>query len=431
MKKRILAMLMALSMIFALAACGSNGDKPSDNPPANNSESQPGGEETPNGGEPAAKTGTLKIGLLVHQTGWFAGVDTPNYNEFNAMVKYVNEDLGGWTVGDTTYTLEAVCVDGQSDYAALNTAALSLVDAGVDFVVETNDFWVNTVSNVFEEEGIMHVSAYCVLAPDYITPDNTMAFTGGNGSAGDYSTTFAALAEHYPDVKTVVMCENDNGNIDTTYPVVKAAGAQYGIEVIDKIIYPGDTTDFNTVAIQVVESGADCFLGAGSPDAYGAILKAVRAQGSDMICACCQGKPATTLMEYAGADASYNAFTLGPSTREADKDKNTDILNAVVEKVRAMYGDETAATFDGAAANCLYIMLQLMQRSGSVDPAVVAAEWEKGGTLDTIYGTGTIGGEETYGVANHAIGSPRSVSIIDKDAEDGWRFAGWIETLIP
>ena len=433
MKKRILAMLMALVMIFAMAACSNTaGDEQQSEQPSD-SQTQPVESEQPSESTPAetTKTDTLKIGLLTHQTGWFAGVDTPNYNEFNAMIAYVNEDLGGWKVGDTTYTLEAVCVDGASDYAVLNTAALALVDAGVDFVVETNDFWVNTVAPVFEEEGIMHVSAYCVLAPGYIIPENPLAFTGSNGTGGDYATAFAALAKYYPDVKSVILANDDNGLKEEMLDLMQKYADPYGIEVKGFVIYPGDTTDYTPYAQQLVDSGADAFLGNGSPDAYGALLKAVRAMGSDMVCACAQGKTATTLMEYAGADASYNAFTLGPSTRESDKALNTDILNALVEKVREMYGDENAATFDGAAANCLYVLMQLMQKTGSVDPEVVAAEWAKGGTIETIYGTGTIGGEETYGVANHAIGSPRSVSIIDPTAEDGWYFAEWIETLVP
>lgn len=426
MKKRVLALLLSGALLLPLAACGN--DTPGSSTPPDN--------DTPPASQPAndgtgGATDTLKIGLLVHQTGWFAGVDTPNFNEFNAMIDYVNNDLGGWTVGDTTYTLEAVNADGQSDYTALNTAALSLVDAGVDFVVETNDFWVNSVANVFEEEGIMHVSAYCVLAPDYITEANTMAFTGSNGTGGDYATAFAALNKYYPDVKSVVLANDDNGLDETMITLMQKYAEPYGIEVKGMVIYPGDTTDYTAYAQQLVDSGADAFLGNGSPDAYGALLKAVRALGSDMVCACAQGKTATTLMEYAGADACYNAFTLGPSTREADKSQNTDILNDLVAKVAEMYGAENAATFDGAAANCLYVLLQLMQKCGSVDPADVAAEWEKGGEVETIYGTGTIGGEETYGVANHAIGSPRSVSIIDPEAEDGWYFAEWIPTLVP
>ena len=375
MKRRILALLLSGAMLLPLAACGNSDSGNTSTPPADNnspSASQPAGNDTQ-----ATKTDTLKIGLLVHQTGWFAGVDTPNFNEFNAMIDYVNNDLGGWTVGDTTYTLEAVNADGQSDYTALNTAALSLVDAGVDFVVETNDFWVNSVASVFEDEGIMHVSAYCVLAPGYITEENTMAFTGSNGTGGDYATAFAALDKYYPEVESVILANDDNGLDETMLDLMQRYAEPYGIEVKGMVIYPGDTTDYTAYAQQLVDSGADAFLGNGSPDAYGALLKAVRALGSDMVCACAQGKTATTLMEYAGEEACYNAFTLGPSTREEDRDQNTDILNALVDKVADMYGEENAATFDGAAANCLYVILQLMQRCGSVDPAdIKAALWD-------------------------------------------------------
>lgn len=422
MKKKLLALLLACAMVLSLAACGGSA--------ASSAEAAPTPAEG-SAAEAAPSGDTLKIGLLVHTTEWFAGVDMPNFYEFNAMVDYVNEELGGWTVGDKTYQLEAVCVDGKSDYDALRQGAISLADAGVDFVVETNDFWVASCADVFEEEGIMHASAYCVLAPGYITPEHPLAFTGSNGTGGDYATAFAALNKYYPDVKSVVLSNDDNGLDETMMDLMRKYAEPYGIEVKGMVIYPGDTTDYAPIAQKLVDSGADAFLGNGSPDAYGAILKAVRALGSDMVCACAQGKTATTLMEYAGKDACYNAFTLGPSTREADKDKNTDIMNALIAKVAEKYGAESAATFDGAAANCLYIMLQFMQKTGSVDPKVVAAEWEKGGTVETIYGTGTIGGAETYGVANHAVGSPRSVSIIDPEAEDGWYFAEWIDTEIP
>ena len=353
------------------------------------------------------------------------------------LVKICKDGIGNRALvaGDITTTGQLMEPRGTLTYNELYEAyqeqMKALVDAGVDFVVETNDFWVASCADIFEEEGIMHTSAYCVLAPGYITPEHTMAFTGSNGTGGDYATAFAALNKYYPDVKSVILANDDNGLKEEMLGLMQKYAEPYGIEVKGMVIYPGTTTDYTPYAQQLVDSGADAFLGNGSPDAYGALLKAVRALGSDMVCACAQGKTAPTLMEYAGADACYNAFTLGPSTREADKEQNTDILNALVAKVAEKYGAENAATFDGAAANCLYIMLQLMQKCGSVDPAVVAAEWEKGGQVETIYGTGTIGGEETYGVANHAVGSPRSVSIIDPEAEEGWYFAEWIPTEVP
>lgn len=433
--KKSLALLLVLVFCFTLASCGAGntGASPASSPaPAS---SAPASSAAPESEAPATqelKTGTLKIGLLIHTTNWFAAIDMPNYYEFNAMVDYVNNVLGGWQIGDTLYQIEAVNVDGQSDNEALRAGAISLVDAGVDFVVETNDFWVMSCEDIFEEAGVLHSCAYPVYVPGYMGPDNPMAFTASNGAVGDYASAFNVLHEAYPDVKTVIFANDDNGINELLFGLMKTYGAQYGITVLDEFIkYPGDTTDYSAVALQIVQSGADCFMGQGSPAAYGAILKEVRAQGSDAVCACVQGKPATMLMEYAGADASSNAFTLGPSTREEDKSKNTDIFNAVVEQVRKLYGDDAAKSFDGAACNNLYVMLQAMQKAGSVDPKEVKTAWENMGTVNTIYGPGTTGGETTYGIANHAIGSPRSVSIIDPTAKDGWSFWGWIDVKIP
>jgi branched-chain amino acid transport system substrate-binding protein len=379
-----------------------------------------------------AVTETLKIGLLVHQTDWFAGVDMPNFYEFNAMVAYVNDELGGWKVGDTTYALEAVNMDGRSDPEALRAGAIALVDAGVDFVVETNDFWVVANESVFEEAGVLHASAYCTYVPGYLGEENPMAFTASDGSIGDYAAGFEVLNKVYPEVKSVVCVENDNGVNELLFERMRSYGSQYGIDVLDDyIMYAGDTTDYSAVALQIVNSGADCFMGNGVPEAYGALLKEVRALGSDAVMACIQGKPVTMLMEYAPADALYNGFTLGASTRASDLNMNPDLLNKVVEKVRELYGDEVAATFDGAACNNLYVMLQCMSIANSVDPKEVAKAWENLTTVDTLYGTGTAGGLETYGIANHAIGHPKPVSVIDPEAEDGWKFWGWIDVAIP
>ena len=416
--KKLLSVLLALAMIFALGVTAFAAEEAPELVGADLS-------EIPEGAE------VLKVGLMVHTTGWFAGVDTPNFNEFNAMVDYVNAN-GGWEVGGTTYYLEPVFVDGQSDYPALRNAAMSLVDAGVQFVVETNDFWVNSCADVFEEEGILHASAYCVgNNTGYLIPENPLAFTGTNGAIGDREAAFAALQKYYPDVKTVAYANDEQGTDDTTLPMLEEMAARYGMEMVGSVVYPGEVTDYSSYAQMLVDTGADAFIGNGSPNAYGALLKAIRALGSDMVMACVQGKPVTMVMEYAGADASYNGFTIGTSTRESDAERNTEMFNALVEVVREKYGDDAAATFDGAAANTLYVILQLMQRAESVDPADVAACWEAGGEIDSLYGPATIGGTETYGVENHAIGHPRPVSIMDPEAEDGWYFADWIPVTLP
>ena len=365
-------------------------------------------------------------------TDWFAAVDMTNYHEFNAMVAYINDDLGGWKIGDTTYMLEAVIVDGRSDGEALRGAAMSLVDAGVKFTSVTNDFWVISCQDILEEGGVLQSNNYPVYVPGYFSPDNPLTFTASNGSVGDYGAGFEVIHRVYPDVKTVIFCENDNTVNYGLMPLAQEYASQYGITVMDKyVMYAGDTTDYSAVALQIVESGADCFFGNGTPEAYGAILKEVRALGSDQVMACIQGKPVKMLMDYVSPEARYNGFTLSASTKPADRNLNTDMLNAIVEKVRELSGDEQAANFDGAACNNIYVMLQFMQKAGSIDPFEVAKAWESASTVDTIYGTGRIGGLQTYGIANHAVGHPKPVSIMDPSDPDGWRFWGWVDVTIP
>ena len=447
--KKAIAIVLAVMMILSLAACGGSSASPAqldeilstlksiqstldslEAAPAAPAPEAPAEEAPAEEAAPAGDAETLKIGLMVHTTGWFAGVDTPNFNEFNAMVDYINAN-GGWEVGGKTYMLEPVFADGQSDYPALRTAAMSLVDAGVKFVVETNDFWVNSCADVFEDEGIMHASAYCIGVPDYLIPENPLAFTGTDGATGDLRACMTILQKYYPDVHTVAYANDDNGGTDATYAQLQSFCGDYGLEMVGSVVYPGDTTDYSSYAQMLADTGADAFIGNGSPDAYGALLKAVRSLGDDMVMACAQGKPVAMVMEYAGADASYNGFTIGASTRASDADRNTPIFNDLVAAVREKYGDDAASTFDGAAANTLYIMLQMMQKAGSVDPEAVAAAWAEGGDIDTLYGPGSIGGNETYGVENHAVSHPRPLSQMNPDAEDGWEFVDWVDVLVP
>ena len=444
--KKAIAILLTVLMLFTLAACNKTTDPTPGGQSGQSSQpeqsSQPGQSAAPgqsaspdnSGQQPSAAAGTeiLKVGALIHLTDWFAAVDMTNYYEFNAMVAYINENLGGWEIGGTTYMLEPVIVDGQSNPDSLRTGAMSLVDAGVNFVAVTNDFWVMACQDIFEEAGVMQLNNYCVFVPGYMSPDNPMTFTGNNGSVGDYASGFEVLHNVYPEVQSVIFVNDDNGVNEGLFGLMKMYGTQYGIDVLDDYLkYSGDTTDYSAIALQIVNSGAGAFMGNGAPDAYGALLKEVRALGSDIVMACLQGKPISMVMEYAPESARYNGFTLGASTKASDVSKNTDIFNGIVEKVRELFGDEQASNFDGAACNNLYIVLQCMQAAGSIDPRDVARAFENMTSVNTIFGTGTVGGLQTYGIANHAVGNPRPVSIMNPSADGGWEFWGWIQVAIP
>ena len=397
----------------------------------------PGGAERPEETPPApvdadlsmipAGAETLKIGLLLNTSGTFADVDVPRRSEFNAMIDWVNAQ-GGWEIAGTAYFLEPVYEDGRSDASALRAAALRLADAGVRFVVETDDLRAGSCADIFEDAYVLHASVGCAgSGGGYLIPENPLAFTGAGGTAGDLRACLAVFGRYYPDVKTVVYAGEDG---DEIFSLLTGMAAACGVEVVGCAACPGGA-DYDAWAVQLVDTGADGIVCLGSPEVCGALLKAVRGLDSGMVVGCARGIPAAAVRECAGGDAGFGCFTLGPSARKSDRAGNTRLYNELVDILRARYGEDAAASFDGAAANTLYTILQMMRRAGSLDPLDAADAWTGGGEVDSLYGPASVGGTETYGVVNHAVGTPRAVSILEPEAEDGWGFAGWIAADLP
>ena len=106
MKKKLFAMLLAASMVFSMAACGSGSSS------AASSAGSTGAPAAPASNAASAENTTtssgdnvLKIGALINTTGWFASIDYNNQIEMETLCKYYN-DQGGIDIGGTKYQLE-------------------------------------------------------------------------------------------------------------------------------------------------------------------------------------------------------------------------------------------------------------------------------------------------------------------------------------
>jgi hypothetical protein len=62
--------------------------------------------------------------------------------------------------------------------------------------------------------------------------------------------------------------------------------------------------------------------------------------------------------------------------------------------------------------NLLYQLVNVIKAADSIDPDVVKAKWEKMDTIETLYGTGVVSGDQTYGIKHHAIGFPFSYETV-------------------
>ena len=96
MKKlsKILALLLALTMLVSLAACGSSGDTTTSNPPSSNSEPAQGNDDNQGGGEPSADTVTLNWAIWDKDSTPYWTALAEGYMASHDNVKIEMTDLG-------------------------------------------------------------------------------------------------------------------------------------------------------------------------------------------------------------------------------------------------------------------------------------------------------------------------------------------------
>lgn len=404
MKKKLFAMLLAASMVFSMAACGSGSSS------AASSAGSTGAPAAPASNAASAENTTtssgdnvLKIGALINTTGWFASIDYNNQIEMETLCKYYN-DQGGIDIGGTKYQLELVVEDGGSDAEGIRSAAQRLVDQGIQYVIETNDFWVEGAIDIFENAGVMNIMAQNNMNHNVMNADIKYSYSFSDACTSQYSTALDVIKDQYPEVKSVVYCCDDNGVNKEQAALIEDACKRVGLEYNDAfIVYDGETTDFSSIALKVINSGADAFIGNGTPDNIAGLLKEVRSAGSDMLCAAVITLSPGALIAGSGLNDLSGAFTFGSDI--ATPEHNTDTFNELYKLFVDTYGQDNAAAWNGACMDNLYNLLQLMQGAGSTHVEAVRSYFDSIDSIETLFGTGVKCGEETFGVA-HLIAHP-------------------------
>lgn len=426
--RKLFALLMALAMIFALAACGSGSGSASSAAGDASPAAASGAEAAASGAEEAANSDNpvLKIGGLVNQTGWFATYDYNNALEMQCLADYYNNQ-GGITIGDTTYNIEVVVQDGQSDVEGIRSAAQLLADdADIQYVIETNDFWVAGALDIFENAGIMNIMSQNNLDFSAMGPDWSYAYSFYNACPAQFSAALQFVKNEYPDATKVVYCCDDNGSNTQQAALVQAVCEELGLEYVDQpVVFDAETTDFSAIALQLMNTGADVFIGNGDVTNSGSILKELRNNGSDMVCASVVGSNASMLKEACGLSDITRAFTMGSDLETPEN--NTDIFNEIYNLFKEEYGEDTAASWCGASVNNMYVLLQLMQGAGSIEVADVQAYYDTMESVDTLFGAGVPGGTETFG-CNHIVATPNSVTVLRDGVVE---FGGTVECSVP
>ena len=171
-----------------------------------------------------AQDNVIRIGFLAPLTGPVAAWGKPGLDGCEIWAERVNA-TGGIKLADGDYMVEFVGYDNEYDPAKARTGATKLIrEDGVSFIMMLGgDTWPG-VQPVAEKTGML----FSTLLPSDLSPDTTTLIAPAEVHPIYNVTGVEWLAENKPDLKTAVMCAQDDAlglpSVATYLAAFEAAG---------------------------------------------------------------------------------------------------------------------------------------------------------------------------------------------------------------
>ena len=202
----------------------------------------------------AADDNVIKIGFLAPLTGAVAAWGKPGLDGCQIWAEWVNK-AGGINIDGTAHTVEFVSYDNEYDPAKARTGATKLIrEDGVKFIMMLGgDTW----------PGVMPVAEHTgggggTLLPSDLSPDTTTLIAPAEVHPVYNVTGVEWLAENKPELKTAVMCAQDDALGLPSVATYLAAFEAAGIEMLDEpLLFDPATTDFAPVVTRLMSGNPD------------------------------------------------------------------------------------------------------------------------------------------------------------------------------
>jgi branched-chain amino acid transport system substrate-binding protein len=342
---------------------------------------------------------TLKIGVLADLSGFLSVFYIEAVNDIQITADYINEK-GGVTVDGKKYNIQLVVRDSKSSPDGALAAANQLIfQDQVKYAIGPIAFEGAATTPLFEQNKVLHIFNTTTTSRLEIGPDWPYAFTADD-SALDFSTVeFKIGKKEFPNAKTCVMILPDDGTAPYLIPSVTPILESMGYKILNDgqaVLYPNDMQDFSPVVSKLNSINPDImFQPEAAPPAVYGILGGIRALGNHAvyIASLFPGDP-NNVITAVGADAATNFAFLNYTK---DDPGLPPILKELISRL-----SPKAPFFTFTLGNCLMALTNVMKQANSLDIDAIKAKWESLDTIESVYGTGKVGGEKTYG-GRHSV----------------------------
>ena len=342
--KKILALVLALALLFALAACG--GSKSSDN--------------------------TITIGVYEPASG----DNGAGGKQETLGVQYANSVQPTVEIGGKTYNVVLKIVDNESSNDKAPSAAAELVNAGCSVVLGSYGSGVSIAGGpTFEAANIPAIGITCT----------NPAVTEGNGYyfricfLDPFQGTVLANYAFNELGVTKAYCLNKLGD-DYSGGLVK-----YFIEAFEGLggecvheEFPDGNSDFTSYVANAKAAGCGVFFSPVSTEAAQLIIDQTVAQGATFPLLAGDTWDSNVILQAAkGKDVKITVTTFYPEGADADFDNSIKAwINGNSTYLANNGGDDTVAAVTAMGYDAYFFALAALQKAGSTDPAkVMEAIW--------------------------------------------------------
>ena len=364
--KKILALLLALCMVFALAACGESATTESQAPADDATVSEAPADDGASGDK------VIKIGVFEPQSG---DNGAGGKQEILGM-QYANSLTPTVEIGGETYTVELIYADNQSSNDKAVSAAQELITNGASVVLGSYGSGVSiAAATAFGDAGIPAIGVTCTNPQVTQVSDTYYRICFIDPFQG---TVLANYAKSLGATKAYCLAkQGDDYSGGLCYYFKEAFEALGGTVVSAE--FPEGTSDFTSYVIAAKNAGADVFFSPVSTEAAALIVDNAAAQGlgmpimagdtwdSNVITGAAQGKDVeiyVTTFYQEGGNAEFDAGI-------------KEWINADATRLSNNNGNDMIAAVSAMGYDAYFVALEALKNAGSTDPAAVnEALWD-------------------------------------------------------
>ena len=347
----------------------------------------------------------IKIGFLAPLTGPVAAWGKPGLDGCQIWGEWINA-AGGIKIGESMHPVEFIGYDNEYDPGKARTGATKLIrEDGVKFIMMLGgDTWPG-VQPVAERTGML----FSTLLPSDLGPDTTTLIAPAEVHPIYNVTGVEWLAENRPELKTAVMCAQDDAlglpSVATYLAAFEAAGITMQE---DPLLFDPATTDFAPVVTRLIAGNPDIVcLDTCYSDYVHPITEQLFQQGYSGQIISCTADFYDQMIERTSVEFMEGFVFQFPDFDDPELNQpsiNFQDPNRFFEVYNQRHPGEWGAV-SWEYASIMDLWKSAAEAAGSAEPADVLAAMTADGTGAHAFGTADWWGEDLFGIDHALVGN--------------------------